>query len=135
MPIMNDIRATLDGALADLSNLPPIAFENAPFSQIAGSAHLRTSLFLTSRRPAVRGPNPQHRYQGLYQITIATPTDIGTGDAFDYADTLMDAFDGSTDIIGDNATVSIEYAELGTQVFSDPFYLLPVQVAWYVYSD
>jgi len=135
MPIMNDIRATLDGALADLSNLPPIAFENAPFSQIAGSAHLRTSLFLTSRRPAVRGPNPQHRYQGLYQITIATPTDIATGDAFDHADTLMDAFDGSTDIIGDNATVSIEYAELGTQVFSDPFYLLPVQVGWYVYSD
>ncbi len=35
MPIMNDIRATLDGALADLSNLPSIAFENAPFSQIA----------------------------------------------------------------------------------------------------
>jgi hypothetical protein len=47
----------------------------------------------------------------------------------------MDAFDGSTDIIGDNATVSIEYAELGTQVFSEPFFLLPVQVGWYVYSD
>jgi len=135
MPIMNDIRATLDTALAAVSGLPSIAFENAPFDQVAGTPHLRTSLFLTSRRPAVRGPNPQHRYQGLYQVTIAIPTDKGTGSAFDYADLIMTNFDGSSDIIGSDVTVSIEYAELGAQVFDEPFFILPVQIAWYVYAD
>ena len=135
MPIMNDIRATLDTALASVSGLPDIAFENAPFDQVAGTPHLRTGLFLTSRRPAVRGPNPQHRYQGLYQVTVAVPTDRGTGEAFDYADLIMTEFDGSSDIIGADVTVSIEYAELGGQVFDEPFFLLPVQVAWYIYSD
>ena len=135
MPIVNDIRATLDTALSSVSGLPAISFENAPFEQNAGTPHLRTAFFVTSRRPATRGPNPQHRYQGLYQVTVAVPTDRGTGAAFDYADLIMTEFDGSSDISGTDVTVSIEYAELGIQVFDDPFYLLPVQVAWYVYSD
>lgn len=135
MPIINDIRDTLDTALAAASGLPDIAFENIPFEQVAGTAHLRTSLFVTSRRPAVRGPNPQHRYQGLYQVTIAIPTDTGAGDAFDYADLILTEFDGSSDITGSSVTVSIEYAELGTQVTDEPFFLLPVQIAWYVYAQ
>jgi hypothetical protein len=71
----------------------------------------------------------------LYQVTIAVPKDKGTGVAFDYADLIMTEFDGSTDIIGTDVNVSIEYAELGGQVFDEPFFLLPVQVAWYVYAD
>jgi hypothetical protein len=134
MPIVNDIRATLDTALAAVSGLPAIAYENAPFEQVAGTPHLRVGFFVTSRRPAVRGPNPQHRYQGIYQVTVAVPSDTGTGDALDYADLIMTEFDGSSDISG-TPTVSIEYAELGTQVFSEPFFLVPVQIAWYVYSD
>jgi hypothetical protein len=134
MPIVNDIRATLDTALAAVSGLPAIAYENAPFEQVAGTPHLRVGFFVTSRRPAVRGPNPQHRYQGIYQVTVAVPSDTGTGDALDYADLIMTEFDGSSDISG-TPTVSIEYAELGTQVFSEPFFLVPVQIAWYVYSE
>lgn len=161
MPIVNDIRATLDTALNAASDLPAIAFENAPFEQNAGTPHLRVSFFLTSRRPAVRGPDPQHRYQGLYQVTVAVPTDRGTGDALDYADLLLTEFDGSSDIFYDQINevlltesgayitlegggkllrdnvinVSIEYAELGTSFYDDPFYCVPVQVAWYVYGQ
>lgn len=135
MPIVNDIRATLDTALNAASELPAIAFENAPFEQNAGTPHLRVGFFLTSRRPAVRGPNPQHRYQGLYQVTVAVPSDRGTGDALDYADLLMTEFDGSSDVEGSDVTVSIEYSELGTPFYDDPFYCVPVQVAWYVYAQ
>jgi len=134
MPIVNDIRATLDTALAAASSLPAIAYENAPFEQNAGTPHLRVAFFLTSRRPAVRGPDPQHRYQGLYQVTVAVPTDQGSGTALDYADLLLTEFDGSSDIDG-TPNVSIEYAELGTPFYDDPFYCLPVQIAWYVYAQ
>lgn len=134
MPIVNDIRATLDAALAAATDLPAIAFENAPFEQNAGTPHLRTAFFLTSRRPAVRGPDPQNRYQGLYQITVAVPTDQGSGAALEYADLLLTEFDGSSDIDG-TPTVSIEYSELGSPFYDDPFYCVPVQVAWYVYGQ
>ena len=134
MPIVNDIRATLDAALAAATDLPAIAFENAPFEQNTGTPHLRTAFFLTSRRPAVRGPDPQHRYQGLYQITVAVPTDQGSGSALDYADLLLTEFDGSSDIDG-TPTVSIEYSELGSPFYDDPFYCVPVQIAWYVYGQ
>lgn len=135
MPIVNDIRATLDTALNAASSLPDIAFENAPFEQNAGTPHLRVSFFLTSRRPAVRGPDPQHRYQGLYQVTVAAPSDQGSGDALDYADLILTEFDGSSDIVGSEVSVSIEYAELGTPFYDDPFYCVPVQIAWYVYAQ
>ena len=134
MPIVNDIRATLNTALSAASSLPAIAYENAPFEQNAGTPHLRVAFFLTSRRPAVRGPDPQHRYQGLYQVTVAVPTDQGSGTALDYADLLLTEFDGSSDIDG-TPTVSIEYAELGSPFYDDPFYCVPVQVAWYVYAQ
>jgi len=134
MPILNDIRATMDTALATVSGLPAIAFENAPFEQNAGTPHLRASLFLTSRRPATRGPDPQNRYQGIYQVVVAVPTDQGAGAAMDYADLIMTEFDGSSDIDG-TPTVSIEYSETSGAVFSDPFYLLPVNIAWYVYGQ
>jgi len=134
MPILNDIRATMDTALAAVSGLPDIAFENAPFEQNAGTPHLRASLFLTSRRPATRGPDPQNRYQGIYQVVVAVPTDQGAGAAMDYADLIMTEFDGSSDIDG-TPTVSIEYSETSGAVFSDPFYLLPVNIAWYVYAQ
>jgi len=134
MPILNDIRATMDTALAAVSGLPDIAFENAPFEQNAGTPHLRASLFLTSRRPATRGPDPQNRYQGIYQVVVAVPTDQGAGAAMDYADLIMTEFDGSSDIEG-TPTVSIEYSETSGAVFSDPFYLLPVNIAWYVYAQ
>jgi hypothetical protein len=134
MSIVNDIRATLDGALNAASSLPDIAFEEVPFEQNAGTPHLRVKFFLTSRRPAVRGPNPQHRYQGLYQITVAVPSDRGTGEALDYVDLLLTEFDGSSDISG-TPTVSIEYAETGTPFKDDPFYCIPVQIAWYAYGQ
>jgi len=135
MPIVNDIRATLDTALAAISSLPDVAFENVPFEQNAGTPYVRTAFFLTSRRPAVVGPDPQMRYQGLYQVTVCVPTDQGTGDAFEFADLIMTELDGSTDIVGSDVTVSLEYSELGPVFYDDPFYCVPVQIAWYVYAQ
>lgn len=133
MSIVDDIRATLDAKLASIAGLPPIAFENAPFKQQAGQSHLRVRFFLTSRRPAVRGPTPQHRYQGLYRIIVATPSETGSGAALGVADTLLDEFNGSTNVQG-NPIVSIEYSELGSPFKDEPFYCIPVEIAWYVYD-
>lgn len=135
MAITNTIGAVLDTALAAATGLPTIAYENVKYTANAPDDHVEVQFFVTSRRPAVRGPNPQHRYQGLYRLLVCVPTDVGTGPAFDYADTILAAFDGSTDISGSGINVSIEYAELGAQFEREPFYCVPVEIAWYIYAD
>lgn len=135
MPIMDDIRNALEVHLSGTSGIPSlIGYENARVSKDATDEQIQTHLIPTSRRPAVRGPNPQMRYQGLYEMTVCVPVNTGSGTALGYVDTLLSRFDGSTDIAGSSVTVSIEYAEVGDPYDRDPFYCIPVQVAWYVYS-
>lgn len=135
MPIYDDIREALDSKLNGLSGLPSIFFENAPSESSTPTAYLSTRLFFTSRRPAVRGPNPQHRYEGIYRIIVCVPSRSGTGLALRYAETLTTAFDGSTDIVGATKTVSVDFTELASSFEQDPYWCLPVDVNWYIYDQ
>ena len=68
--IYNDIRAALENKLANTSNLPTgIAYENVSFSPTTGTSYLQTNFLPTLRRPAVRGLNPQQRYDGVFVVT------------------------------------------------------------------
>lgn len=134
MTIVNDIRAALDGHLAGATGLPAIAYDNAPYDQVPRTPHIRVQFIPTSRRPANRGPNPQHRHQGLYILTVCTEMDKGTGAALDIVDALLSRFNGSSDITGGVVPVSIDYSEMQTPFRDDPFYCAPVQVSWYAYE-
>ena len=61
MAITNTIGAVLDTALEAATGLPAIAYENVKYTANAPDEHIEVQFFVTSRRPAVRGPNPQHR--------------------------------------------------------------------------
>jgi hypothetical protein len=134
MPVYDDIRQTLQKALRDTAGLPPLFIENTPQDLDPEKAHIEEELFVTSRRPAVRGPNPQMRYQGLYRVTVCIPKRSGTGDALRYADIVSGAFDGSTNVDGDTLSVSIEYSELAQSFYRESHYCLPVDISWYLYS-
>ena len=134
MTITNDIRAALDTHLAATTGLPTIAFEAVSYEQEPLVSHIKTQFIPTSRRPANRGPSPQNRHQGLYILTACIPEESGVGEALDIADKLMLRFDGSSDVLGVEVNVSIDYSEAITGFFNPPFYCIPVNVAWYAYS-
>lgn len=134
MAILDDIREAFDSALAGASGLPSVVYENTPSAVDSDDTFLTTQLFFTSRRPAVRGPSPQMRYQGLYRVTVCVPQRAGTGAALTTAEAIMALFDGSTDIVGAQVTVSIEYAEMAPTFEDEPFYCFPVDIAWYIYA-
>lgn len=135
MAIYDEIREALDSKLAGLSGLPSIFFENVSSEAETPTPYLYTRMFFTSRRPAVRGPGPQHRYEGIYRIGVCVPKRSGTGLALRYAETLTAEFDGSTDVEGATKTVSIDYTELANPFDRDPFWCLPVDVNWYIYDQ
>ena len=160
MTIINDIRACLDTHLSGTVGIPTIARQNVPFEPTTGTSYVKADMIPTSRRPAVRGLNPQQRYDGLYSLLICTPEGLGPGAGYDVADLLLARFEATTDItytnpvdtilqedgfdilledngrllLGSPTIVSIDYSEVRTSFLDSPFYCTPVTIAWYTYS-
>ena len=134
MTIINDIRACLDTHLSGTSGIPAIARQNVPFEPTTGTSYVKADMIPTSRRPAVRGLNPQQRYDGLYSLLICTPEGLGPGAGYDTADLLLARFEATTDISNAGLTISVDYSEVRTSFLDSPFYCTPITVAWYCYA-
>ena len=138
MTIINDIRACLDTHLSSTVGIPAIARQNVPYQATTNTPFIKVDFMPTSRRPAVRGLNPQQRYDGLYNILICTPEGLGSGAGYDIADLLLDRFNATTDVVYTNPTdatiVSIDYSEVRTSFLDSPFYCTPITVGWYIYN-
>lgn len=135
MTIINDIRACLDTHLSGTASIPTIARQNVPFEPTTGTSYVKADMIPTSRRPAVRGLNPQQRYDGLYSLLICTPEGLGPGAGYDIADILLARFDAATDITYNGYTVSIDYSEVRTSFLDSPYYCTPITVGWYIYGQ
>jgi len=140
MSIINDIRACLDTHLAGTASIPTVAHQNVPYEPDTGSEYVKATLVPTSRRPAVRGSNPQQRYEGVYLLLVCTPEANGSGAGYTIADKLLDRFDATNDISYTNPTtletiiLTINYSEVGTSFLDSPFYCTPVTVSWYIFK-
>ena len=137
--IQNDIRAALESHLAGTANLPSgIAYENVAFEPTTGTSFLRVQYIPTVTRPAVRGLNPQLRYQGVLSVTVFTPEGNGPATADDYSNKVIDSFAATTDISFTNSDgtikVSIDYAERQQGMIDSPWYFVPINIGWYIYK-
>jgi hypothetical protein len=137
--IHNDIRAALETKLSNVSGLPSISYENVPFNPTTDTSFIKCSYIPTLRRPAVRGLNPQQRYQGLFAITVYTPEGNGPATADDLANKVIEAFEATTDISFTNSSdetiiVSIDYAERQQGFVDSPWYYIPINIGWYIYN-
>lgn len=137
--IYNDIRAALETHLSNVSGIPSVAYENVSFEPQTGTSFLQVMFLPTERRPAVRGLNPQQRYQGVFSILVHTPEGKGPKEADDYANTLLEAFEATTDISFTNSdletiNVSLDYAERQQGILDSPWYYVRADIGWYVYA-
>jgi len=136
--IHNNIRASLESHLSNTANLPSIAYENVPFEPTTGTSFLKVQYLPTVTRPAVRGLNPQLRYQGIFSVTVFAPEGKGPATADDFTNKVIDAFAATTDISFNNADgtikVSIDYAERQQGMIDSPWYFVPINIGWYIYK-
>ena len=137
--IHNDIRAALETHISTTANLPTIAYENVAFEPTTGTSFIRVQYLPTVTRPAVRGLNPQLRYQGVFAVTVFTPEGNGPSTADDYVNKVINAFQATTDISFTNAQsqtikVSIDYAERQQGLIDSPWYYVPINIGWYIYK-
>lgn len=132
--IYDDIRAALEVKLSTVTNVPSIGWENAHFSPTTGQPYVKPRLMPTRREPAVRGVNPQMYYQGLFRIECYVPEGAGPSAGDDLADKIIEAFEATTDVSQGSTIVSIRYAEREMAEIDGPFYMIPVNIGWYIYK-
>lgn len=132
--IDKDIRAALEGQLANITDVPSIAYENVPFTPTTGESYLEVRYVPVTRRPTVRGLNPQQRYDGIFAINCYAPEGKGPAAADTLADNVMAAFEATTKLTHNNVTTSIEYAERQQGIVDSPWYFVPVNIGWYAYN-
>lgn len=132
--IYDDIRAALEVKLSTVAGVPSIGWENAQFSPTTGQPYVKPRLMPTRREPAVRGVNPQMYYQGLFRIECYVPEGAGPSAGDDLADKIIEAFEATTDVSQGSTIVSIRYAEREMAEIDGPFYMIPVNIGWYIYK-
>lgn len=130
----DDIRAALEVHLAATSGIPQIAWENVKFEPTTNTPYIRVRNLPTSRRPAVRGLNPQMRYQGVLQVYICYPEGSGPNDAQSMANTILDRFNVGDDLTSNGVAVTIHYSEQLGAYNESPFYVVPVNIHWFSYN-
>ena len=132
--IYDNIRAAFEVKLNSVTDVPSIAWENLSFSPTTGQAYVKPRLIPTRREPAVRGLNPQMYYQGIFRIECYVPEGNGPSTADDLADKIIEAFEATTDVSSGGTIVSIRYAEREQGELDGPFYMIPINIGWYIYS-
>jgi hypothetical protein len=132
--IYDNIRAAFEVKLSSVDGIPSIAWENLSFSPTTGQPYVKPRLVPTLREPAVRGLNPQMYYQGIFRIECYVPEGNGPSAADDLADKIIEAFEATTDVSSGGTIVSIRYAEREQGELDGPFYMIPINIGWYIYS-
>ena len=136
--INRKIRAALGTPLSNIAGLPGIAYENVPYEPTTGQSFLRVSYIPTLRRPAVRGLNPQQEYRGILAINVYAPEGSGPAACEEIVEKLLEGFEATTDITyndgSDNYTVCIDYAERDIGLTDAPWFLIPVNIGWFIYN-
>lgn len=132
--IQREIRSILETQLAAVNDVPQIAYENVPYSPTTGISYIEVNFVPTSRRPAVRGLNPQQRYEGIFIINCYAPEGKGPAAAETIAENVMTAFEATTSLTTNNITVSVDYSEVRQGYLDSPWFVVPVSIGWYAYN-
>ena len=96
--INRKIRAALETHLSNISGLPDIAYENVPYEPTTGQSFIRVAYMPVTRRPAVRGLNPQQEYRGILALNVYAPEGTGPAACEDIVEKLLEGFEATTDI-------------------------------------
>lgn len=122
------VRVALEQRLATVTPALATAFENVPFVPTA-SAYQQA--FVLPATPGNLEIGPGYTEQGIFQVTLFFPKDVGAGPAVTQAELIRAAFPYGSSLVNAGITVNI----VGTPEISparpdgDRF-MVPVKVRW-----
>lgn len=132
--IYDDIRSVLETTLDNINSLPDVAWENVSFNPTTGQSFVKPRLIPTRREPAVTGLNPQIYYQGLFRVDCFVPEGLGPSAGDDLADKIIEAFEATSKLTFGSTIISIRYAEREQGMPDGAYFMIPVNIGWYVHN-
>ena len=124
------ISAALSSRLNTLTDAPPIAFENVPFTPVEGTTWLRESYLPAASSTIGMEPGGSTDFIGVYQISIYTPLDDSKFGAHQLIDDITAHFERGTVLTFDGQAVVVEQVNVSQGLASGGWWLTPVSVNW-----
>lgn len=124
------LTAALDGHLASLFDVPPIAWPNVIFTPPDGIWIRPNNLTTDTEQPAT-GQAAKVRHAGIYQVDVFAPRGTGLGDAENLADDIAAHFKPRT-VIGD---IRIRAVSRGAALTEPNWTQLPINISWYAFTE
>ena len=129
-----NIRAALETELDSIQDIPFVQFQNTRYNPDTNEPFVTCQLIPTSRTPAVVGYDPQQRYQGIFTVLVYTPENQGPAKNQEIADSIIEAFDATTDLQFGGVFTRIETAEQRVSNKSSPWFVTPIDINWDAYE-
>ena len=124
------ISAALSSRLNTLTDAPPIAFENVPFTPADGTTWLRESYLPANSATVGLEPTGSTDFTGVYQVSIYTPLDDYKLESHQLIDSITAHFARGTMLVFEGQTVVVEQVNVAQGLASGSWWLMPVSVNW-----
>lgn len=128
------IRSALTARLQTLSGLPAVAWENVPFTPVAGHPYLKPTLLPAEPFQAELGTSGQNIHMGIYQISIFCPTGTGIASLNTLRDALCDHFKRGTSLVYSGIETRITKAFPGQMLQETDYIHQPITIQWRAYA-
>jgi hypothetical protein len=128
---MSAVRAALESALAAMSPALATAYENAPFTPVAGTPYQRATLLLAEPANPVVGAG-FYTEQGFMQVDLCYPLGAGPAAASNRAELIRSTFHRGASFTASGVTVNIERTpEIAPGRVEEDRYVIPVRIRFY----
>ena len=127
MTIASTILNTLNTRLAQLPDLPPVAWPNVPFTPATGALWIRADILPADAQLETLQYSEEHI--GVYQVSVFAPLDKGTGAAMNQADAIADHFAAQRDLSG----LRIRSISVGQPIPEESWLNVPVSIEYRVH--
>lgn len=134
MSYFKDIQTALDTRLDSLDGGVSIAWDNTKFIPIKGTPYMRPTVLMS---PAVLGSlETLQMNNGIYQIDLFYPTDVGSGDVLTQADAVFDHFKANLKLDSGSVSVYIkEISRLSRDIPEQSWYMTSIEVHFKTYNN
>lgn len=136
MTVYTDIDSALDGHLADMPALPPVAWENLAYNPAIGTLYLRPVSLPGDTRQATLGAAGTDETVGVYQIDVFAEAGQGKNAAIKMADSVADHFKRGTLLTYNDRDVRIRSTSRRNGLNTgDGWYMITIEIVYITFTQ
>jgi hypothetical protein len=125
------VRAALETKLSAMTPALAIAWENAPYTPVAGTPYQAAYLLPATPDNPTMGDS-FYREQGIFQVSLFYPLQAGPKAAADRAELIRTTFKRGTSMVSGTVTVRVARTpEIGQGRVDGDRWHVPVKIQWF----